>query len=138
MLALLATAMSAMTANATCPPAQSDGVAIHKGELTLVWRPMLSDHQAPKAGRIPMAKHFSLEVQLCDKYGVSTAQLKKADATMPAHKHGMNYRPVIKPLGNGRFSVEGFMFHMAGRWELAFEVESANEILRLNQEVQAD
>jgi hypothetical protein len=30
------------------------------------------------------------------------------------------------------------MFHMAGQWELAFEVKSGNEVLRLTQEVQAD
>jgi hypothetical protein len=30
------------------------------------------------------------------------------------------------------------MFHMAGQWELAFEVKAGNETLRLTQEVHAD
>ena len=81
---------------------------------------------------------FALEVQICDKDTPSEVQLQKADATMPAHRHGMNYRPVIKPLGVGRYRVEGMMFHMAGQWELAFEVKSGRETLRLSQEVHAD
>ena len=137
-LAALAGGLAAAAAGAACPPADSDGSTIRKGTLTLAWRPLLTGEKAAKSGRIPMAKHFALEVQLCDKDAASDAQLQKADATMPAHKHGMNYRPVIKPLGAVRFRVEGMMFHMAGQWELAFEVKSGNETLRLAQEVHAD
>jgi hypothetical protein len=137
-LALLAAGLTATAANAACPPIASDGNAIRKGDLTLAWNPLLTGEKAPKSGRIPVARHFALEVQLCDKDAVSDAQLQKADATMPAHRHGMNYRPVIKPLGAGRFRVEGMMFHMAGPWELAFEVKAGRETLRLTQEVQAD
>jgi hypothetical protein len=57
---------------------------------------------------------------------------------MPAHKHGMNYRPTIKPLGDGRFRIDGMMFHMAGQWQLAFEVQAGKEITRLTHDVQAD
>lgn len=85
-----------------------------------------------------MAKHFALDVQLCDKGGISAARLLKADATMPEHRHGMNYRPAITPLGGGRFRIEGMMFHMAGRWELAFEVQSGKELVRLTHDVQIE
>ena len=137
-LALLVVGLTAVAANAACPPVESDGRTIRKGDLALAWRPLHTGEKTPKSGRIPMAKHFALEVQLCDKDAASDAQLQKADATMPAHRHGMNYRPVIKPLGAGRFRVEGMMFRMAGQWELAFEVKSGNETLRLAQEVHAD
>jgi hypothetical protein len=137
-LAALAGGLAAAAAGAACPPADSDGSAIRKGDLTLAWRPLLTGEKAPKSGRIPMAKHFALEVQLCNKDAASDAQLQKADATMPAHKHGMNYRPVIRPLGAGRFRIEGMMFHMAGQWELAFELKTGSETLRLTQEVRAD
>lgn len=137
-LLALAGGLAAAAAGAACPPADSDGSAIRKGDLTLAWRPLLTGEKAPKSGRIPMAKHFALEVQLCDKNAASDAQLQKADATMPAHKHGMNYRPVIRPLGAGRFRIEGMMFHMAGQWELAFELKTGSETLRLTQEVRAD
>lgn len=137
-IVLLAAGLACQQAGAACPPVESDGRAVRKGDLTLAWRPLLSGNEAPGRGRIPMAKHFALEVQLCDKDAVAGGQLLKADATMPAHRHGMNYRPAIKPLGAGRFRVDGMMFHMAGQWELAFEVKSGNEVLRLTQEVQSD
>ena len=43
-------------------------------------------------------------------------------ATMPAHKHGMNTVPRVEDLGKGRFLVRGLLFHMAGEWELEFDV----------------
>jgi hypothetical protein len=122
------------TANAACPPGDADGAVLRQGERTLAYQTML----AGKPGRIPMAKHFTLDVQLCDKTGVSAALLKNADATMPEHKHGMNYRPVITPLGSGRFRVEGMMFHMAGHWQLSFEVQAGKEVTRFTHDVQID
>ncbi|MDP2825266.1 MAG: hypothetical protein Q8O52_21615 [Sulfuritalea sp.] len=138
--ALIALAVGAMAgaANAACPPGADDGAAIGKGELVLAYRPLLNTAKGGKAGRIPMAQHFALEVQLCDKGGVSAARLHRADATMPEHRHGMNYRPAITPLGDGRFRIEGMMFHMAGRWELAFEVLTGKEMTRFTHDVQID
>lgn len=124
----------AATVNAACPPCESDGTVIMNGPLALAYQPVI----AGKASRIPMARHFTLEVQLCDKDGVSAALLKNADATMPEHRHGMNYRPVITPLGDGRFRVEGMMFHMAGHWELVFEVQAGKTVTRLTHDVQID
>ena len=134
----LAIVVVACTANAACPPEDGDGTVIGKGGLLLAYRLSLESDPAPKAHRIPMAKHFALEVQLCDKDGASSAQLRKADASMPAHRHGINYRPTITPLGKGRFRVDGMMFHMAGQWELAFEVQAGKELTRLTHDVQAD
>ena len=120
------------TASAACPPTEADGSVIRKDGLLLAYQPL------GKTGRIPMAKHFALEVQLCDKNGISAARLQKVDATMPEHRHGMNYRPVVAPLGGGRFRVEGMMFHMAGRWELAFEVQSGKETTRFTHDMQIE
>ena len=53
---------------------------------------------------------------------------------MPEHKHGMNYRPTIVSLGSGRYRVEGMVFHMPGRWELAFDVRAGEESERLSHE----
>ena len=111
---------------------------IGKGGLVLAYRLSPNSDPGPKAHRIPMARHFALEVQLCDAGGTSGAQLRKADASMPAHRHGINYRPTITPLGKGRFRVDGMMFHMAGQWELAFEVQAGKELTRLTHDAQAD
>lgn len=134
--ALVALALGVITsaAQAACPPDAADGAVLKAGELALAYRPVL----AGKPSRIPMAKHFTLEVQLCDKAGASVARLQKVDATMPEHRHGMNYRPRITPLGDGRFGVEGMMFHMAGHWQLVFEVQAGKETARLTDDVQID
>ncbi len=128
----LTLSVMAGTANAACPPTEADGAVIRKDGLLLAYQPL------GKTGRIPMAKHFALDVQLCDKGSISAARLLKADATMPEHKHGMNYRPVVTPLGAGRFRVEGMMFHMAGHWELAFEVQAGKETTRFTHDVQIE
>ncbi|MCM2289266.1 MAG: hypothetical protein NDI67_09585 [Sulfuritalea sp.] len=133
-LLVLALGVIASGAQAACPPDASDGAVLKARELVLAYRPVL----AGKTNRIPMARHFALEVQLCDKAGVSSARLQKADATMPEHRHGMNYRPRITPLGDGRFRVEGMMFHMAGHWQLAFEVDAGKGTVRLTDDVQID
>jgi hypothetical protein len=131
-LAALALGLMTTGLHAACPPDATDGAVIRNGDLLLAYR--LSE----KTSRIPMAKHFALEVQLCNKDGVSAARLLKTDATMPEHRHGMNYRPAITPMGAGRFRVEGMMFHMAGHWELAFEVQTGKELVRLTHDVQIE
>jgi hypothetical protein len=45
-----------------------------------------------------------------------------AEARMPAHAHGMNTLPRREDVGPGRFVFRGMLFHMAGEWELAFDV----------------
>ncbi|OHC73122.1 MAG: hypothetical protein A3H93_07370 [Rhodocyclales bacterium RIFCSPLOWO2_02_FULL_63_24] len=133
-LAILAAGLTTGAMNAACPPDAADGAVLTKGELVLAYRPLLAD----KSSRIPMAKHFALEVQLCDPEGVSIARLHKADATMPEHRHGMNYRTLITPLGSGRFRIEGMMFHMAGHWQLAFEIQAGGETTRITHDVQIE
>jgi hypothetical protein len=43
-------------------------------------------------------------------------------ATMPEHAHGMNTRAAVEALGDDRFIVRGLLFHMAGSWEIVFEL----------------
>lgn len=139
-LAVLILGMLAATANASCPPDGTDHVVLHKNGLLLAYGLMLPS-AAAKPVRIPMARHFALDVQLCagqDARDVSGALLLKADASMPEHKHGMNYRPVVSPLGGGQFRVEGMMFHMAGHWQLVFEVKSDSGVTRFLHDVQIE
>jgi hypothetical protein len=130
--------LTTAAANAACPPGEADGALLKAGDLVLAYRPLLGPDHGANSSRIPMARHFALEVQLCDPSGASAARLRKADATMPEHKHGMNYRPVVTALGAGRFRVEGMMFHMAGHWQLTFEVQTATERVRLAHDVQIE
>ncbi len=124
----------ALVVSAACPPLEADGARLDKDGVQLAWRPLLNG--APIApGAIPMAQHFSIEVQLCAGATPSSASLARLDATMPEHRHGMNYRPRLTALGEGRFRAEGMMFHMSGRWQLEFEIESAKGSLRLFDDV---
>ena len=40
---------------------------------------------------------------------------------MTGHGHGMNSAPRTSPLGDGRFALSGFRFHMPGEWEIRFD-----------------
>lgn len=68
--------------------------------------------------KIQVGEPFELVVSVCPK----GALLRKVDASMPLHRHGMNYRPSIHPVGEGRWQVQGMVWHMSGMWQLAFSV----------------
>lgn len=72
-------------------------------------------------GRIALGEHFTLEYAVCPKAGASLPAMVSADAWMPEHRHGMNYKPGVTALGGGRVRAEGLLFHMPGRWEFVFQ-----------------
>ena len=65
-------------------------------------------------------------MNVCTKNG-DPAELVRVDATMPEHKHGMNYAPTMMAIGDGRYRVDGLLFHMPGNWEVAFDVRAGGE-----------
>ena len=81
--------------------------------------------------KITVGRHFAVDVVVCAKAGGAAADRVKIDAHMPEHRHGMNYKPSIKALGDGRFRADGLMFHMPGRWEFLFDIESKGGSERL-------
>jgi hypothetical protein len=95
------------------------------------WLP-LADAQGPgawlRAERWPppVGQPFALTLQLCPEADGSPPRLLGLDAQMPAHRHGMNYRPTLSALGGGAASpgshrAEGLLFHMPGAWRLTVE-----------------
>ena len=84
----------------------------------------------PEPLQVEVGQPFSLIMNVCTKRG-EPAELVAIDATMPAHKHGMNYAAKIVPGVDGRYRVEGLVFHMPGDWELVFDVRSGGETERL-------
>lgn len=66
-----------------------------------------------------VSRHFGLRGVLC-----GPARLLRVDADMPAHRHGMNYRPTLQWQEAGRFTAQGLMLHMPGRWRIRFEIET--------------
>ena len=74
---------------------------------------------------------FVVQITLCP----ASAQLVKVDAEMPDHRHGMNYQPSLIALGDGRWRVEGMVWHMAGRWLLKVDARLDGNPHRLTQSV---
>jgi hypothetical protein len=72
--------------------------------------------------KIAVGQPFVLELAACPKGGAPVSERVRLDAHMPEHRHGMNYRTKVVPLGAGRFHSEGWLFHMPGRWEFLFDV----------------
>jgi hypothetical protein len=98
-----------LPAAAACPLPKP---AVQQGAVQAAWK--------IDAAPITVGRHFAIDVQLCP----ADATLARVDATMPEHKHGMNYRPSVKATGAGRWRAEGLMFHMPGRWELRLDVQA--------------
>lgn len=84
--------------------------------------------------RIEVGEPFALVVNVCTRRG-GAAELVAVDASMPEHRHGMNYRAAIAAKGEGRFRAEGLLFHMPGRWEITFDVGGGAESERLSHDI---
>jgi hypothetical protein len=114
---------AAPPAFAACPPAAADGATLQAGPVQLAWR--------AEPLKISAGQPFSLQLQLCP----ASAVLTRVDATMPEHRHGMNYKLSLHKLGEGRWRVDGLLWHMAGRWELRFDVQHDGSTHTLRQDV---
>ncbi len=111
-------------ASAACPPAAADGRIVGDEVVQVAWR--------TEPARLAIGQPFVLLLAVCP----ADARLPRVDATMPEHRHGMNYRPSLQPLGDGRWRVEGLLWHMAGRWEWQFDVlHGTGKLHRLRQDV---
>jgi hypothetical protein len=80
----------------------------------------------PSPQPLPFGQTFSLSLVVCDAAGNPFSGILKADARMPRHKHGMNYRPTVTTAGDGKFLLKGFLFHMPGLWRFTFDLGSGN------------
>jgi hypothetical protein len=109
--AALALAWPAL-ALADCAAVPAGAQTLRDGSLVVSWW----SEPAP----ITVGQPFVLQLQLCP----ADAVLRRVDATMPEHRHGMNYKPSLKALGGGRWRADGLLWHMAGRWELRLEVRA--------------
>ena len=82
---------------------------------------------------LKVGRHFSVEFAVCP-----APESARVDAGMPEHKHGMNYRPTVTAAGEGRYRADGLMLHMAGKWELVFELRAKDSVERLAQVIRLE
>ncbi len=66
---------------------------------------------------VPLNAPFDAAVVVCAASVPLPARVT-VDATMPAHKHGMNYEPRTAQIGAGHYQVRNLLFHMPGVWRL--------------------
>jgi hypothetical protein len=80
---------------------------------------------SPKKGQMPLNQYFDMDVQIKSAMGqILKFPIKLSiDAGMAAHNHGMNSKPMIESLGQGKYKVSGLLFHMAGEWFLEFSIQ---------------
>ena len=55
--------------------------------------------------RVQVGLPFMLLMNVCTKRN-EPAELVRVDATMPEHRHGMNYRPTLARQGEGRYVAD--------------------------------
>ncbi len=123
--ALLVVVVSLPTAQAqtACPAAAPGTQVLEEAGVQVQWQPL--------PAVIAVGKPFALDISVCP----ASAELTRVDASMPDHRHGMNYRPSLKSLGPGRWRAEGLLWHMSGRWELRLDLRHQRQDLRLRQSV---
>ncbi len=95
---------------------------------------------SPTPDPVPLNQLFRLSLAVYE--GDSRRSQPAADTEllvrgwMPEHEHGMNLVPEVRPLGGGRFAVEGMLFHMPGRWQLEVEIRRSGAAERATFEIQ--
>ena len=126
--AAILSVLTATHAAADCIPADA-GLAMKPPAQSPV-RAALRTVPSPIAVDAP----FAVELRVC---GVLDDRIDRVlvDATMPAHRHGMNYRPEIADLGGGQYRAKGLLFHMPGRWQFEATVFSGGKPTRLTLDV---
>ena len=121
LVALLFAAAAAKACELPGGPAQE----VQSGKYLVLYRTQPSP--------LKVGQYFALEFAVCP-----APESVRVDATMPEHRHGMNYRPTIAGSGEGPYRAEGLMFHMAGKWELVFELRSGGRTERIAQSIRLE
>jgi hypothetical protein len=87
---------------------------------------------------VKVGTHFAVDFAVCPRAPADAPPTVRVDASMPAHRHGMNYRAVVTAKSAELFRAEGLLFHMPGLWELTFDVDGGGRIERLASPLQLE
>jgi len=84
---------------------------------------------------IVLGQPFRLLARLCPNGATPGVEARlNVDATMPEHRHGMNYAPRLAQRENG-LVADGLLFHMAGRWQLVVEARQGEVVERFTDDI---
>ena len=87
---------------------------------------------------IAVGAHFVIDFAVCPRDGAPPPDAMRIDATMPEHRHGMNYHPTVTARAPGYWHAEGMLFHMPGRWDLAFDVVTGTRSERITSTLRVE
>ncbi|HPU52134.1 MAG TPA: hypothetical protein PK359_11295 [Burkholderiaceae bacterium] len=85
--------------------------------------------------KIAVGQRFSVLAQVCPRHAGASIEALNVDATMPEHRHGMNYTPRISRAGAQQFRADGLLLHMPGRWQMSFDLRIDGRTERLVHEL---
>lgn len=80
----------------------------------------------PRPAPIKVGAPFTVDLIVCSTNGTPVERVV-VDATMPAHRHGMNYTPEIVAGADGRYEARNLVFHMPGVWQFAVSIYAAGK-----------
>ena len=133
----LVAAMSAFALAVALPAAQACGGDL-AGTRHIVENAHYTVAYATTPDPIPVGQHFVVDFSVCTHGGAKLPQAVRVDASMPEHKHGMNYRPGVTTVRPGTYRAEGLLFHMPGRWDLTFDLVAGNTTERVTQTIRLE
>ncbi len=85
---------------------------------------------------VTVSQALAIEVIACPRQGAAMPENVRVDARMPAHGHGMNYRPKTTQLADGHYRFDGLILHMPGQWQFIFDVIQAGQRTRLTADLE--
>ena len=123
-----ALASIALAPQASACPTTEQGfhrLASPDAEVAYRWEP----------AELKVGQFFTAEVVACRAPGADPVREISIDATMPAHGHGMNYRPAAARAAPGHYRFTGLMLHMPGKWRMTIDLVQGAKRTRLTHEV---
>jgi hypothetical protein len=110
-----------------CPTTQEGfrRLASADAEVAYRWEP----------AELKVGQFFTAEAVACRAPGPEPVDAILIDATMPAHGHGMNYRPAAVRAAPGHYRFTGLMLHMPGTWQVTIDLVQGAKRTRLTHEV---
>ena len=80
----------------------------------------LSAYLSTKPASVSVGRPFQAVVSVCGANGQALERFT-IDATMPRHRHGMNYAPKVQSSAQ-TYTATGMFFHMPGLWRFHVSV----------------
>ena len=125
-LFLLVLATATTSAYAACPDVPEgfvQGYPQSGTEQSMSSEEILWVHYKTDPELMPVGELFVMDIIVClgNEPWLGTLDV---DASMPAHGHGMNYKPEVRSEQAGHFFAQGFLFQMPGRWRFEFNLNS--------------